>query len=314
MRSKPLAICLSLLALALLVLPACSQLDAVQTGTPSAVIELSEPQITPTAGLPSSTAPLVVPEEQAKTPTPIANPDIYAVVDVPLDDVLDVRVTPGVDSPVVGSIPPYGMGVQIIGPEQHVDGEKWVPVRYGKLEGWANRAYLARQVGAADEAVAIRAIEVIQALKNRDLEALAAVIHPEKGVRFSPYSFVGSEDLLFSREQIPGLWVDLTVYRWGNYDGSGMPIELTFEGYYLEFIYDVGFARPHMVGFNTTIGHGNTVNNVSEAYPGAVVVEFHFPGFDPKYEGLDWRSLRLVLEQVNGTWFLVGVVHDEWTI
>jgi len=31
-----------------------------------------------------------------------------------------------------------------------------------------------------------------------------------------------------------------------------------------------------------------------------MVVEYHFPGIDPQYGGLDWRSLRLVFQQSGG--------------
>jgi hypothetical protein len=37
-------------------------------------------------------------------------------------------------------------------------------------------------------------------------------------------------------------------------------------------------------------------------------------GFDPEYEGMDWRSLRLVFEKKNDIWYLVGIIHDQWTI
>jgi len=43
-------------------------------------------------------------------------------------------------------------------------------------------------------------------------------------------------------------------------------------------------------------------------------VEYHFPGFDKKYEGMDWASLRLVLIEAKDGWKLVGIVHDQWTI
>jgi len=43
-------------------------------------------------------------------------------------------------------------------------------------------------------------------------------------------------------------------------------------------------------------------------------VEYHFPGIDPQYGGLDWRSLRLVFQQSGGEWYLVGIIHDQWTI
>jgi hypothetical protein len=29
---------------------------------------------------------------------------------------------------------------------------------------------------------------------------------------------------------------------------------------------------------------------------------------------MDWRSLRLVFMQDGGTWYLAGIIHDQWTI
>jgi hypothetical protein len=43
-------------------------------------------------------------------------------------------------------------------------------------------------------------------------------------------------------------------------------------------------------------------------------VEYHFSGFDKKFEGMDWASLKLVFENSNNEWYLVGIVHDQWTI
>ena len=56
------------------------------------------------------------------------------------------------------------------------------------------------------------------------------------------------------------------------------------------------------------------INNIKEAYPNGQFVEFHITGLEPKYEGIDWRSLKLVFEDVNGTLYLVGIIHSEWTI
>ena len=60
--------------------------------------------------------------------------------------------------------------------------------------------------------------------------------------------------------------------------------------------------------------NSNTINNIAEVYPNAVTIEYHFEGFDPTFAGLDWRSLRLVLEEREDAWYLVGIAHDEWTI
>jgi hypothetical protein len=97
------------------------------------------------------------------------------------------------------------------------------------------------------------------------------------------------------------------------YDGSGEPIDLTFRGYFERFIYDADFARPDVVGFDEEVGWSSMVNNIAEVYPTAMTVEYHFEGFEPQYEGMDWRSLRLVFEYEAGAWYLVGIVHDEWT-
>lgn len=159
------------------------------------------------------------------------------------------------------------------------------------------------------------ATKVINVIKDKDMERLSEFVHPEDGVRFSPYGYVDVEnDLVFAASDVRKLLSDSTLYAWGSYDGTGDPIELTFEDYYKKFIYDVDFANAEQIGYNEILGHGNTLENSAEVYKDSTIVEYHFPGFDPQYEGLDWRSLRIVFEKVNDTWYLVGIIHDEWTI
>jgi hypothetical protein len=252
-------------------------------------------------------------------PRPTA-PGTYTVVGVALDDVLNVRQGAGVEHAIAGTIPPAGQGVEITTGAQQVDGAVWVPVHYGGLSGWANNAYLAQQVGAVDDALALQAASIVQAMAAGDLAALAAAVHPERGVRFSPYPYVRAEDegdgmdLIFGADQLPGLSEEDTVYVWGRFDGSGEPIERTFAAYWERFVYDADFAHAHVVGYGETVGVSSMVDNIAAVYPQATVVEYHLTGLDPQYEGLDWRSLRLVLCPYEGTWFLVGIVHAEWTI
>jgi hypothetical protein len=44
-----------------------------------------------------------------------------------------------------------------------------------------------------------------------------------------------------------------------------------------------------------------------------MIVEYYFPGFDLQLQGMDWRSLRLVFTLYDNTWYLVGIIHDQWT-
>ncbi|MFY9273429.1 MAG: hypothetical protein WBJ83_06165 [Thermacetogeniaceae bacterium] len=160
-----------------------------------------------------------------------------------------------------------------------------------------------------------RSTDVLTAIKNYDLEKLAAAVHPDKGVRFSPYGYVDVDnDLVFTAEEVKKLAADSKQYHWGYYDGSGEPIRLKFSDYYKKFIYDEDFLNAEQVGYNKTLGHGNSLNNSFEVYKNSIIVEYHFSGFDPQYAGMDWRSLRLVFEKKNDIWYLVGIIHDQWTI
>lgn len=160
-----------------------------------------------------------------------------------------------------------------------------------------------------------RTIDVMELIKEKDMEGLSEYVHPTKGLRFSPYVYVELEkDQVFTKEEVAKLDENNEVYTWGNYDGSGEPIDLNFNDYYNRFVYDKDFANPHIIGNNTVIGQGNTINNIQEAYAGGHFIEFHFTGFEEGYEGMDWRSLILVFEQHEGQWYLVGIAHNEWTI
>jgi hypothetical protein len=254
----------------------------------------------------------------AELPAP-GTPGMYAVAGVGPGEVLNVRQEAGTASTKVGQIPASATGVEVTGVGQEADGVLWVPVRYNDLVGWVSSEYLAQQVGTAEAAVAARAMSIVNTLKSKDWKKLAKYAHPEKGVRFSPYGYVHADpnaeenDLVALPNKIPSLWKDTKVRKWGTFAGSGEPIEMTFRDYFKQFVYDVDFAQAAAIGFDERIGQSTTVDNLDEIYPDAVVVEYHFPGSDPQYEGQDWRSLRLVLEPVNGNWFLVGIVHDQWT-
>ena len=161
--------------------------------------------------------------------------------------------------------------------------------------------------------VLARAAQVILLLKNQDMDGLSEVVHRNIGVRFSPYATINYDDRIFLKDQIPGLMTDPTIYHWGVNDGSGADIDLTFAQYFAEFVYDVDFASAPQIAVNQRLGPGSTIDNSREVYPDNMIVDYHFPGFDPQYEGMDWRSLRLVFKYCQGSYDLIGIIHDEWT-
>ncbi|WP_240376993.1 S-layer homology domain-containing protein [Bacillus piscicola] len=167
--------------------------------------------------------------------------------------------------------------------------------------------------GESEEAAAKAAADsALSAIGAEDWEALSSFVHPDKGVRFSPYAYVEiADDQQFTAAEMETLWGDSTTYLWGQYDGTGFPIELTFQEYYEEFIYARDYLHADETSVNERLGQGNTIDNSQDAYPDAEIVEYHFTHSG---NGLDWSSLRLAMEKQNGSWYVVGVIHDQWTI
>lgn len=162
------------------------------------------------------------------------------------------------------------------------------------------------------EQVARRAIE---AIRDRDFGTLGRLAHPELGVRLSPYAYVLPEsDVVLSAAELAGAADDRSVRTWGVRDGSGEPIRGSLAEYWESFVYDVDFAAADEVAWERRLGHGNSIDNREQVYPGARTLEYHFRGFDPELEGLDWRSLRLVFASQDDRWYLVAIIHDQWTI
>lgn len=156
--------------------------------------------------------------------------------------------------------------------------------------------------------------KVVEILRERDLRSLAEWIDPEQGLRFSPYSYINKDsDLIFKADELP-TFNDTNKLLWGSEDGSGDPIELTFRDYYDKFVYKYDFADAPNVSVNKIMGLGNAEFNGTEIYPNASYIEFHFPGFDKEFDGMDWQSLVLVFVPYNEEWKLTAIVHGQWTI
>lgn len=173
----------------------------------------------------------------------------------------------------------------------------------------------AEQGKKTDSDVLVVAKQVVDAFKARDAERLAELTHPQKGVRFSPYAYVDEgSDRVLSRTEIEGFWQAKTAYRWGFADGTGDPIDMTPRQYFERFIMDRDFAHPSSIKVNDDRASGNTGNNAASVYPQGARVEYYVgpePGQgEPE---IDWAALRLVFEELGGSWYLIAVIHDEWT-
>lgn len=162
-----------------------------------------------------------------------------------------------------------------------------------------------------------RARQIMLALKNRDMQRLSTFVHPRKGVRFSPYVYVDTKTArVLNRQQVVNLYGSKQRLVWGEEDGSGDPLRLTFRQYFKLYVYRQDLLAANQTSYNPekTQG-GSTVSNLWDVYPRSIIVGYHHDGVTaPQGGGMDWQSLYLVFEKMGNTWYLVGVVNDEWTI
>ena len=169
--------------------------------------------------------------------------------------------------------------------------------------------------GRSDSGVLQVAKQVVEAIKTQDGKKLASLTHPEKGVRFSPSAYIDvASDVVFSKALIETFWTDKKIYTWGLADGTGDPINMTPSQYCRDYIMNRDFLSPSSINVNNDHAAGNTRNNAAIVYPNGTRIEYYIEtskGYNSP--GLDWAALRLVFERSGDSWFLVGVIHDEWT-
>jgi hypothetical protein len=156
--------------------------------------------------------------------------------------------------------------------------------------------------------------EILKAIKKK-LRRTFFFCAPRIGVRFSPYAYIDTTTgKLLSATELIKQGKEQKTILWGIYDGKETVIKMNINNYFNQFVYDADFLHAEKKSVNEFLGSGNSLNNLKEIYPGYDFTEFYFPGFDPKYEGMDWRTLRLVFKMENNKPYLVAIVHDQWTI
>jgi hypothetical protein len=179
--------------------------------------------------------------------------------------------------------------------------------------GASNPPAGAAETGAGSPLYA--ALEVAECLRADDFAALAAWVHPQKGVLFTPYSTVEfDKNLSFTDREVALFAHDKTTYLWGVTDGEGKPIQLTPLEYVRRYVSDRDYACAPLAAVGSVLKQGNSVENVAEAFSSGIFVELHIPQVDPKLEGLDWSSLKIVFEEYEGQLKVIALIHSQQTV
>ena len=160
------------------------------------------------------------------------------------------------------------------------------------------------------------AFDILELIKERDYAAISRLAHPEYGVVFSPCATVSfATNKRFSARQMAAFGDDKNIYVWGINSIGGDPIEMTPSDYFARYVFDRDYTSAAAVGLNHIVRSGNALENITEAFPDALFVDFHIPGVEKDAsEEPEWSSLRLGFEEYNGTLRLTLILHSERTV
>ena len=133
-------------------------------------------------------------------------------------------------------------------------------------------------------------------------------------VYFSPYAHVDTANVVsLNATEFSNLLDSGEKIAWGSFDGTGKEIKFSVQEYFDRFVTDFDLtAASNQLLKDTIPPRGNELYNANAIFPNATVVEIHKPASDESM-GLDWRSLMLVIEKVEGEWKLKALIHNEWT-
>ena len=111
----------------------------------------------------------------------------------------------------------------------------------------------------ADSGLIKLAVEILRFVKTRNYKKLASFIHPEYGIRFSPFAYIDTtDDRKFYADELLLLAKQGKRINWNSsWDSERSPEFLTIDQYFKRYVYDVDFLNAELISLNKfhTPGH-----------------------------------------------------------
>jgi hypothetical protein len=248
-----------------------------------------------------------------------AESDLRLVVLVAEDDVLNVRIGPGVENEIIGMLAPRTV-VAVTGSTMQVDSSRWVQVVTPAGAGWVNGHFLAPVI--ADDAF----VEDADVIALLDELAATIVVRGDITDHVSSrglYLSHNAAPVRFSLDDLDGILEDPTTYKWPSAAlDSSDPDQLaqlpdrTFTEAIADRFVSTWDDDDREYAFDEPFEGGN-------GRPAAFAIPFELQGFhfvsiydsgdDPQYGGLDWTIWHVSFDYEDGGPVVVGLTLDEWS-
>lgn len=155
--------------------------------------------------------------------------------------------------------------------------------------------------------------EVLKAMATKDFVMLATLTSTE-GLSLNEIPNLDFSVSNLPQSEISQIPTDTQTFMWGYTDGQGLEIDITRKEYFEKYLFNHDYLNAPVIAVNETLGRGNSLNTIITDSDGRNFVAFHFAGFNPTYEGMDWTTLYLVFDFEDGKYKLRGIAKDNWTI
>jgi hypothetical protein len=237
----------------------------------------------------------------------------YGVIRVEAGDVLNIRSTPGVDSPVSGSFVASATNVMRTGPSSKIGEDLWVQVQNpAGGTGWVNAFYLIEYVAPATFCADSRVNSLLSsfgnAIKTSNGATLSSLVSPVHGMAVRLWR--NGNVIIFDREHAQ--WVFLSTYEhnWGAAPGSGLDTIGAIHVVVLPKWLDV-LNASFSLGCNTPQAGGASYSTAWPAtYTNVNYYSLYKPG--PAGNELSWRTLLIGVEYVQGQPYIFNVTQMDW--
>lgn len=235
------------------------------------------------------------------------------------DDVLNVRLSAGVDHEIIGMLAP-GTQVGLTGARTEVGNSTWVEIVTPNGAGWVNSHFLAEVVDdtafAGDDRVIALLDQMVDTVSaDGDLSEVAG----SRGIYVAHHA----DPVLISREELTGAMADASTYKWpsnaldiNDPDQAKEIPSRTFAEAIGNRIASTWDDPDRLFEFDQAFEGGN--GRIAEYAIPIALSGFHFvsifdPGDNPDYEGLDWTIWHVSFDYEDGRPVVVGLTLDEWS-
>lgn len=284
------------LTLCLLLLSACTRssipIDATAT---SAIQPIEDSPVIPTAEIRSIFQPS----------------ETYAVVWIPDDDTLKLRVPAGIAGSIVDELDFNTRGVRVTGNTTSLGSSLWVEIAGPDGEkGWVNSWNLTEDTAGEDFCADTRIFRILekatQAFIDEEIDDLAPIVNPKRGLILRHDWW--NPEVIIRPSEIANLYLSRVDREWGMLSGGDFAIQGSFSEAFSPLLKDVLTSTPIAVCEEIPGG----VTSMPVTWPGEYA-NMHFYAFHRiSPEGgnrFDWRTFVFGFEYLQGEPYLTLIVH-----